>query len=268
MFQRLINSIISSIKGCEAYIDDIIIYSGTWDEHIETIQKLFDHLTEANLTINLAKSEFGCATVTYLGHIVGQGRVKPVDVKIDAIRTFPRPETRQQLMRFLGMTGYYRKFCSNFSDISEPLTQLLKKNIPFVWDEKCQKSFERVRAILESSPVLAAPNFNIPFKLAIDASDVAVGALLLQEMEDGIDHPICYFSKKLRKNPKNFPRLKECLSLVLALQHFDVYVTSTSQPVVAFSDHNPLVFLQKMKKSETTEVEFIDTGVQFRYSAH
>ena len=247
-FQRLINNVISGIDGCEAYIDDVFIYSDTWEEHLAILRTFFERLSSAMLTVNLAKSEFGCARVNYLGHIVGQGQVKPIDAKISAISSFPKPENKKQLMRFLGMSGYYRKFCPNFSSITEPLTQLLRKNVKFVWSNGCEKAFEELKAILESAPVVAAPNFDSQFKLAVDASDVAAGGVLLQESQDGVDHPVCYFSRKFNKNQRNYSTIeKECLALILALQHFEIYVTASSLPIIVFTDHNPLKFIHKMK---------------------
>ena len=105
-------------------------------------------------------------------------------------------------MRFLGMAGYYRKFCKNFSGIAEPLTNLLKKSTKFKWNDKCQDAFDRLKAILKSAPVLLGPDFDKCFKLAVDASDVGIGAVLLQEDNNGIDHPVCYFSKKINKHQK------------------------------------------------------------------
>ncbi len=145
-FQRLINSIIMDLDGCDAYIDDLIIASETWEDHVRIIQELFERLSKASLTINLSKSEFGCATVTYLGHEVGQGHVKPVRAKISVILDFPRPTSKRQLMRFLGMAGYYRKFCPNFSSVSEPMTALLRKNVTFTWSKDCETAFEKVKS--------------------------------------------------------------------------------------------------------------------------
>ena len=214
------------------------------------MRKFFDRLHEAKLTINLSKSEFGQATVTFLGHIVGQGQVKPIDAKIKAISEFPQPSNKRKLMQFLGMAGYYRKFCANFSTITEPLTRLLRKNVKFCWTAECEQAFTKLKAILQSSPVLLAPDFHSPFKLAIDASDVAAGGVLLQEDAHGIDHPVCYYSKKFNSNQRNYSTVeKECLSLILALQHFDVYVTASPSPIMVFSDHNPLVFIHKMKNN-------------------
>ena len=111
-FQRLINHVISGISGCEAYIDDIIIYTETWTEHIDVLNQFFTRLAEAKLTVNLAKSEFGKATVTFLGHVVGYGTIKPIEAKVEAISKFPVPEGKRQLMRFLGMVVRCSAVCA------------------------------------------------------------------------------------------------------------------------------------------------------------
>ena len=247
-FQRLVNSLIFGLDGCKAYIDDAIIYSEEWKQHLEIIREFFKRLSDAKLTINLPKSEFCHASLTFLGHIVGQGQVRPVEAKVEAISDFPVPTGKRQLMRFLGMAGYYRKFCNNFSVIAEPLTNLLGKKVRYVWSEACQKSFDQLKAILKSAPVLSAPRFDREFKMAVDASDVGAGSVLLQEDDNGVDHPVCYFSKKFDKHQRNYSTIeKECLSLILALQHFQVYLSSANSPIVVFSDHNPLTFIYKMK---------------------
>ena len=245
---RLVNSLIFGLDGCKAYIDDAIIYSEEWKQHLEIIREFFKRLSDAKLTINLPKSEFCHASLTFLGHIVGQGQVRPVEAKVEAISDFPVPTGKRQLMRFLGMAGYYRKFCNNFSVIAEPLTNLLGKKVRYVWSEACQKSFDQLKAILKSAPVLSAPRFDREFKMAVDASDVGAGSVLLQEDDNGVDHPVCYFSKKFDKHQRNYSTIeKECLSLILALQHFQVYLSSANSPIVVFSDHNPLTFIHKMK---------------------
>ncbi|XP_072036952.1 uncharacterized protein [Amphiura filiformis] len=247
-FQRLVNSLVSDLHGCEAYIDDIIVYSQTWEEHIQQLHQLFERLSKANLTVNLMKSEFCHTTVTYLGHVVGQGQVKPIKAKIEVIEQFPTPMTKKELMRFLGMAGYYRKFCANFSEIAHPLTNLLRKDEKFIWTDQCQSAFSKIKAILINAPILSAPDFLKQFKLTVDASDIGCGAVLMQEDEKGIDHPLCYFSKKFNKHQKNYSTIeKECLALLLALQHFEVYLCTTVYPVLIFTDHNPLTFIHRMK---------------------
>ena len=247
-FQRMVNKLVRDIDGCEGYIDDVIIFSDNWSDHIRQIKCFFQIMREAKLTINLMKSEFGKTTVKYLGHIVGQGQVRPLDAKIQTIVKYPIPTSRKELARFLGMAGYYRNFCLNFSDIAAPLTNLLSKKVKFVWTDDCQMAFDKVKLLLQKSPVLKSPDYEKPFKLIIDSSDVGTGSVLVQEASDGLDHPVSYFSKKFLKYQKNYSVVeKETLGLVLALEHFDVYLGSTPFKIKVYTDHNPLTFLKTMK---------------------
>ena len=107
------NTVVSGLLGCAVYLDNVAVYSDSWQEHVQHIQALFDRLTWANLTVNLAKCEFAKATGTYLGKVVGQGAVRPVTAKVGAIEKFPSPTTKRELSRFLGMVGYYRGFCQH-----------------------------------------------------------------------------------------------------------------------------------------------------------
>lgn len=149
--------------------------------------------------------------------------------------------------RFFGMAGYYRNFCKNFSTVANPLTSLLSPSCKFAWSDDCQQAFENIKALLCSAPVLAAPDITKPFTLEIDASAVGAGAVLIQEDARGIEHPVCYFSRKFNKHQVNYSTIeKETLALLMSLQFFDVYVSSSGFPVTVFTDHNPLVFLGKM----------------------
>ena len=145
IFQRMVNKLVRDIDGCEGYIDDVVIYSDNWSDHIHQIKHFFQVMQEAKLTINLMKSEFGKATVKYLGHFVGQGQVRPLDAKIQTIAKFPIPTSQKELARFLGMAGYYRNFCLNFLEIAAPLTNLLSKKVKFVWTDDCQLAFDKVK---------------------------------------------------------------------------------------------------------------------------
>ena len=163
------------------------------------------------------KSEFIKATVKHLGHIVGQGQVN---------------------------------FCLNFSEIAASLTNLLSKKVKFVWTDDCLLAFDKVKLLLQKSPVLKSPDYKKPFKLVIDSSDVGTGSVLVQEASDGLDHPVSYFSKKFLKYQRNYSVVeKETLGLhvVLALEHFDVYLGSTPFKIKVYTDHNPLTFLKTMK---------------------
>uniref|UniRef100_A0A3Q3MQZ4 Gypsy retrotransposon integrase-like protein 1 n=1 Tax=Mastacembelus armatus TaxID=205130 RepID=A0A3Q3MQZ4_9TELE len=246
-FQRLMNIVMTGITECSVYLDDVVVYSQTWKEHMDVLREVFRRLAQASLTVNLAKCEFGKATVLYLGREVGQGQVRPVLEKISAVVDFPVPTTRRALRRFLGMAGFYRAFCRNFSTVAQPLTNLLSPTRKFVWSAECQSAFDCVKALLCHSPVLCAPDFSKPFKLDIDASGVGAGGVLIQEDSEGINHPVCYFSRKFNTYQTRYSTIeKETLALLLALRYFDVYVGSSHFPIIVYTDHNPLVFLSRM----------------------
>jgi len=138
-------------------------------------------------------------------------------------------------------------FCQNFSLIVAPLTNLLKKRQEYQWTEDCQAEFQSIKMMLSSKPVLRAPVFQKPFHFMVDASDIGAGAVLMQCDDKGIEHPVCYFSRNFDQHQNNYSTIeKEALALLLALQHFDVYLSTTVFPI---TDHNPLIFVNKMKNS-------------------
>ncbi|XP_072182296.1 uncharacterized protein [Diadema setosum] len=226
--------------------NDVLVFSNTWEEHVAHLRELFQRLSHAGLVVNLAKCEFGKACVTYLGHKVGRGSVAPRDAKVRAIVHFPVPSSKRELQRFLGMCGFYRRFVPNFSHLVVPLTDLLKKGTTFQWSASCQDAFQKLKAVLMNDPVLIAPNFERSFQLATDASDRGVGAVLLQD-DNGHSKPVCFFSKKLNRHQQKYSTVeKECLSVVLAVRHFEAYLDG-GRDIVVYTDHNPLTFLERFK---------------------
>ena len=248
-FQRVINYTIQDLEGTYAYLDDILVISDDWETHIRRLTKLFARLSEVSLTINLAKSVFGRAQVNYLGHVVGGGHTRPKQANVESILTFPTPSSRKSLLRFLGMVGYYRRFCSNFSTIAAPLTNITSSKVPFKWDSLCESAFQRLKQFLISDPVLKTPDHNRPFVLQIDASTIGVGAALLQaESQTGVLHPVSFYSAKLKAAQRRYSTIElEALSLVMALKKFEAYLYQHPHPIEVFTDHNPLVFIDKMQ---------------------
>ena len=229
------------------YIDDIVVGANTWEEHLSKLSEVFEKLKEFNLTVNLAKCSFVKGTITYLGHEVGSGKVKPINAHIKAIEEFPRPQCSKDIMKFLGTVGYYRRFCRNFSEIADPLTDMLKKDVVFKWDNKREETFQSLKLLLMSKPVLKPPDFSKSFVLQVDASEVGAGSVLLQDYS-GILHPVSYFSKKFLKHQRNYSIVeKETLSLILSLKHFEVYLSGNGQSVLVLTDNNPLCFIEKNK---------------------
>ena len=130
-FQRMMDSLLRGLEGhTAAYLDDIVIHSPTWDEHMQHITNVFQRLREAGLTVKPKKCQFGMSDCTYLGHIVGNGQVRPELHKIEAIRTFPQPQTKKNVRAFLGLAGYYRKFIPHFATVAAPLTDLTRRTCP------------------------------------------------------------------------------------------------------------------------------------------
>ncbi len=142
------------------------------------------------------------------------------------------------------MVGYYRGFCRNCATVVTPLTDLLSPNKSVIWSKSCQATFDNAKALLVNAPVLVAPHFQKCFLLAVDARTCGVGVVLLQEDADGIEHPVSYFAKKLNLHQQVYSTIgKEALALVLAVQHFEVYLSSICGPIIVYTSHNPLTFL-------------------------
>lgn len=244
-FQRLINKL---LNGCEqfaaAYLDDIIIYSSTWEEHVKHISEILARIANAGLTLKVSKCVFASATVEYLGHMVGIGKVEPRKFKIEAIVNFPKPTDKHQLRQFLGLCSYFRKFVPHYAHLASALNELLRKGSTMIWSPEAEKAFVDIKSRLASTPILRTPNFSQPFGMAVDAADKNIGAYLFQVIDD-IEHPICYFSKALNVHQCRYSTIeKEALALLLSVRAFSVYFGST--PVTVYTDHSPLQFLERM----------------------
>lgn len=248
-FQRAMDYLLQDLVGVSVYLDGILIFTEHWDQHIIKLKEVLARLQGAQLTIKLAKTTFSRATVTYLGHEVGQGQVRPKKANVSAILEYPVPATRKALRRFLGMAGYYRRFCPNFAAVTVPLTRLTSGAVTYTWTKDCQAAFDQLKKFLAQGPVLIAPDFTKPFALQTDASDHASGAVLLQEVE-GILHPIAYHSNKFTVHQKQYSTIeKKLLAIVSAIQKFQCYLQPSQEPLQVFTDHNPLSFLHRSKFS-------------------
>ena len=150
-----------------AYLDDFIIYSTTWEDHLEHVRAILQKLRGAGLTAKPAKCQFGMEYCVYLGHMVGGGTVRPEARKVETVNTFATPETKKQVREFLGLTGYYRKFIPSYATVAAPLTDLTQKSAPnnVCWTVDCDRVFKELKELLCTSPVLRNPDFTRPFIL-------------------------------------------------------------------------------------------------------
>ena len=228
------------------FIDDLLVVSADFETHISLLTQVAFHLRKANLTINVEKSKFVMKEVKYLGYVVGNGVVKTDPEKIKSIVDFPPPVTVKQIRRFLGMCGWYRRFISNYSDISVPITDLLKKNEKLKWTPEAQSAFEKLKECLVAAPVLANPDFSRQFNLQCDASQTGVGCVLYQVNDNGEEHPVAFMSQKLNSAQRNYSITElECLAAVLAVKKFRAYIEGSHFKII--TDHASLKWLMSQK---------------------
>lgn len=166
---------------CFVYLDDIIIYSPDVKQHFHDLQIVFNRLKEAGLTVNLGKSNFFQSKIKFLGHIVSASGIQADPEKTQAIQDFPVPTNLKAVQRLLGMAGWYHWFVPNFSRIAEPLNNLKRKGAKFRWTPDCQNAFTMLKDHLIQPPVLGHPDFNLPFTVYTDASNISLGAILVQQ---------------------------------------------------------------------------------------
>ena len=246
-FQRLMDQILTGLQGTElfVYLDDVVIYARSLQEHLVKFKKLAGRLQKAGLQLQTNKCEFLCKEVSYLGHIISEDGVKPDPKKLDAVWKFPIPKTDKNVKQFLGLAGYYRRFIQGFSKIAKPLTELLKNNVKFHWSKEQQKSFDTLRMLLCCEPLLQYPDFSKTFVLTTDASGYAIGGILSQG-PIGRDLPIAYTSRLLTKPEINYSTIeKELLAIVYSVAHFRPYIYGRKFYLV--TDHKPLVWLHSVK---------------------
>lgn len=247
-FQRAMDNILRGLQGlhCLVYMDDIIIYSTSMQEHVKDLRSIFDRLREANLKVQLDKSEFLRKEVLYLGHTITDQGLKPNDDKIKAVLNYPLPKTVTEIKSFLGLIGYYRRFIKDFAKITKPLTNCLKKRNKIIIDQKYMDAFHQCKELLTHAPLLQYPDPSKPYILTTDASAVALGAVLSQGTV-GTDQPIAYASRTLSETEMRYSTIeRELLAVIWAVKHFRPYLYGNKFTI--YTDHRPLAWLDSLKE--------------------
>lgn len=226
------------------YLDDLVIVSEDFSSHIEVLLSISAQFRKANLTLNITKSQFCVTSVNYLGYIIGNGGITTDPEKVSAIQNWPVPKNLKQVRGFLGLAGWYRRFLQNFSTETFPITEVLSTKKKFKWTEDAQLAFERVKSLLTSAPVLTNPDFTKKFYLHCDASDVGIGAVLVQLDRDGYEKPIAFMSKKLNSSQRNYSVTeRECLAAIEGIKKFRCYLEMQEFEVI--TDHSSLLWLMR-----------------------
>ena len=240
-FQRLMETVLAGLarKTCMVYIDDILIFSKTFEEHLTHLEEVFNRLRQAGLRLKLKKCTFAQPKVEYLGHVVTRNGIEVDPKKVEAVKGFPQPTNLKTLRSFLGLASYYRRFIPNFSREARPLHSLTCKNAQFVWTPTCQQAFDKLKQLLTDAPVLAFPNFEQDFILETDASGEGLGAVLAQKHQDGGIRPVAFASRTLQPHEKNYGATElEALGVVWAAKHFRPYLYG--HPCDLYTDHEAL----------------------------
>ena len=265
-YQRMIDITLSGLPSERvlAYMDDIVVYSKSFDEHIESLNKVFGCLRSSSVTLKLSKCVFASEHVDFLGFNLFVAGIRPQSRLTEAIDNYQRPDSKKSLKGFLGLAGFYRSFIQNFAHVSQPLNALTSNETPFVWNNECEKAFNALQNALTSEPVLEFPDFTGQSIVEVDASNYAIGGVLSQQGSDHQEHPIAYFSTALQKPQQNWSATtKESFALVMAVRHWHVYLAG--RPFVLKTDHNLLVFLRSQKDPRGKIGRWINELEEFDY---
>ena len=253
VFQRLMNHVLAPFigKSVMVYLDDIVIFSKSPQEHEAHTAEVFEAIQKAGLTVKPSKCEFSKPEVRLLGYIVSGQGIRSDPEKTKAIAEMAPPTDVKGVRSFLGMTGYYRQCIPNYAHVANPLVKLTHKHARFVWGRVEHEAWETLRDLLVSDRVMAYPQLNKPYKLYTDACDYSVGGILVQEDENGVERPIQYFSKQLSGAALNWATIeKEAYAVVYALNKLRPYLFSADFTI--YTDHKPLksLFLSEVKNTK------------------
>ena len=268
-FVRLMKIILEGLEDfSDAFIDDVIIFSDSFHEHLDHLKQVLLSFRKANVTAKPSKTLLGFRELEFLAHKVGNGAVHPTEEKIDAINRIVPPTTKKQVRSFIGTMNFYRRFIPHFSEIALPLTDLTTKDKSnkVKWLQDHQIAFDKLKQCITHYPVLRSPNFDKVFYLQTDASDRGIGAVLLQE-DCGIRHPVMYISKKLNSAEEAYSTIeKECLAIVKSVQKLREYLLGTE--FVIECDHFPLQWLNKAKDNNMRLLRWSLLLQEYRFRIH
>ena len=259
-FQTMMNQVLGDYLGkfCVVYLDDILIYSKTDEEHLQHLRLIFGALQRHQLHVRLDKCFFGRRSVDYLGFVVQGGKISMDSKKVQAVQQWPTPTCVRDVRGFLGLAGFYRRFVHRFSAIAAPLTDLTKTSVPFKWSSTAQQSFDAVKRALTEAPVLITADSSpeASFTIYSDASGFAVGSVLLQDQGNGLQ-PVAYHARKMNQAERNYPvHEQELLGVKDALLAFRCYIDGCAK-ITMITDHDTLRYFFQQRDLSTRQVRWL-----------
>ena len=208
-------------RVCLAYLDDVIVYDTTFEQHLESVEVVLKALAKANLRLKPSKCEWCHSEIHFLGHVVNAEGVATQKVTTEKITAFNRPHNVKTIKSFPGLCNYYRPFVPNFADLAKPMNRLLKKEIPFEWTEACEEAFQKLKLLLTSPPLLIHPEIGGHFHLLTDASDAACGAAVCHKLDE-IYHPVAFWGCTLKDAELNYlVTEKEALAVIKSIKNYE-----------------------------------------------
>ncbi|KAK9510273.1 hypothetical protein O3M35_005093 [Rhynocoris fuscipes] len=247
IFQRVVDTMLSGLKGVAYYLDDIIVTGRNKRDHMANLVEVFKRIREYGFHVNKEKSKFFQKSVNYLGHTVSAAGLQTSPQKVDAILKMPPPADGKQLESFMGMVTYFSKFIPRFSDICFPLNRLRQKTVPWEWVEDCNVAFRQLKNALSNAPVLAHYDPEVTLVVAADASSVGIGGCILHRFPDGTEKPIAYASKTLTQAEKGYAQIeREALAIIFTVKKFKQFLLG--REFILQTDHRPLLTIFGSKK--------------------
>jgi hypothetical protein len=265
-FQSVMNKLFSKhlYKFVMVYLDDILVFSKNAAEHTKHLRMVLDILRDAKLTVAIHKCKFYQEEVLFLGHIISGTGVKADPAKVQAVTDSPRPTDVPHLRSFLGMATYFRRFIDGFARVAHPLTDLLKQDTPWRWDDACEAAFCKLKELLTSAPVLALPDWRsqTPFELVCDASLKGVGGVLMQNKR-----PIAFESRKLIDAELRYSATElEMLAVVYCVEKWRCYIEG--REVLVYTDHKPNTFFATTKMQSRRAARWLEKLQQYQLQWH
>ncbi|KAJ3500263.1 hypothetical protein NMY22_g19316 [Coprinellus aureogranulatus] len=245
VFQAFIQDTLRDFLGifCVVYLDDILIFSRTQEEHDAQVKLVLDRLKGARLFANPKKCEFDKSEVEYLGYLIGADGIKMNPKKLATIAEWPVPRSSHDVQVFLGFCNFYRRFVDHYASLALPLHRLTRKDVPFVWSDSERSSFESLKRAFTSYPVLRHYDPSLPATLSTDASDFALSGILQQPDDNGHLHPVAFYSRKFSPAEINYDiHDKELLAIVDSFRDMRAWLMGTAQPIAVICDHKNLEY--------------------------
>ena len=267
-FIRLMNN---TLRECldiftVVYLDDILIYSESEEEHVKHVKRILTLLKEANLLAKLEKCEFHVDRVEFLGYVITTEGISMDQAKVRSVLEWPTPSTVKEVQAFLGFANFYRRFIKGYSQVVGPLSELTRKDREFKWSDAAETALNKLKELFTTAPILTTYDWGRHIILETDASDYAIGACISQPDDAGLLRPIAFYSRKMTAPEKNYDiHDKELLAVVEAFREWRVYLEGSAHTVEVYTDHKNLIYFTTTKQLNRRQTRWAETLASYNF---